>query len=630
VGRLWRGRREVVVDGCGGNHESAEDLFGARIAGGDMAVGGFGDENADGDGTEDGVEAGFAAAEGFFGFFVVVDIFEGSVPTDDFALGIAAGGGACAHPPPGTVEATDAVLDINGSAGAEGFFPRFEGGKKIVRVEGLCPTCAKGFLLGEACECGEAPAGREDESVRFGSPGNVGIEFDGVAVVVFAFGEGLFGSLEVGDIYDGNGDAYDFVDLITGGLKGDEMGAGFLCGVAIGVGITDFEPGCGFAIEGAEEIGFVLGIDGGKDLRDVAAEVGGDGEMVDLGEAFVDADVAEIAVEEAEADGDSVVDGVELGEALGGKGLEAERETGVGDGGAILGGGVGGCGGNVFGEGFGELFGGNGTAVEPALADIAAQPEEHVGDSLGFDALGDGGEVEGVSKTDDGCGDLSGLAGVIHRADEAGVDFDFVEGEELEMAEAGVAGAEVVEGEAGAVFLELVGDAGGGFGVADEGALGDLEDKAIEGEVGLTGGGGDVAGKGEIGELGEGDVDGDGEVGGDVFGGGEDGSEERAGEEAVEAGVFGEGDELVGKDEAALRMLPAGEGFEAAEQAGAKFHERLEIGDDLAVFQGSAQIVRVVGSHGRDDTTAGREFPNENWVALQFSRCCARVKLCWI
>ena len=156
-----------------------------------------------------------------------------------------------------------------------------------------------------------------------------------------------------------------------------------------------------------------------------------------------------------------------------------------------------------------------------------------------------------------------------------------------------------------------MGDAGGGFGVADDGAFGDLEDEAIEGEVGLTRGVGDVAGKGEIGEFGEGDVDGDREMGGDVFGSGEDGSEEFAGEEAVEAGAFGEGDELVGRDEASLGMLPAREGFEAAEEASTEFDERLEIGDDLVVFQGSAQIARVVGSHGRDDTTASRGLPNE-------------------
>jgi hypothetical protein len=46
-------------------------------------------------------------------------------------------------------------------------------------------------------------------------------------------------------------------------------------------------------------------------------------------------------------------------------------------------------------------------------------------------------------------------------------------------------------------------------------------------------------------------------------------------------------------------MLPAGEGFEAAEKAGAKLYERLKIRDDLVIFEGSAQVVRVVSGHGK-------------------------------
>ena len=244
------------------------------------------------------------------------------------------------------------------------------------------------------------------------------------------------------------------------------------------------------------------------------------------------------------------------------------------------------------------MLGRDGAAIEPALADVAAEPEEHVGDGLVFDAFGDGGEAEAVAETDDGGGDLSALARVRHGADEAGVDLEFVEGEELEVAEAGVAGSEVVEREAGALLFQFGCDAGGVFGVADEGALGDLEDETVEGEVCLLGGGADVFGKSEVGELGEGDVDREGEVIGDVFGGGEDGAEEVAGEQAVEAGFFGEWNELVWRDEAALGMLPAGEGFEAAEEAGAKLDERLEVRDDLVVFECSAQIVCVFSSHG--------------------------------
>jgi hypothetical protein len=108
--------------------------------------------------------------------------------------------------------------------------------------------------------------------------------------------------------------------------------------------------------------------------------------------------------------------------------------------------------------------------------------------------------------------------------------------------------------------------------------------------------------------LGERYVDREGEMFGDVFGGDEDCTEEFAGEQAVKAGGFGERDELIGGDEAASLMLPAGESLEAAEEAGAKFDKWLEIRDDLIIFEPSSEIVRVADSHGRDDTTALRSY----------------------
>ncbi len=69
------------------------------------------------------------------------------------------------------------------------------------------------------------------------------------------------------------------------------------------------------------------------------------------------------------------------------------------------------------------MRGWNGTAVEPSLADIAAEPEEHVGDGLGFDSFGDGGETEAVAETYDGGSDLSAFTVVSDGAYETGVDF---------------------------------------------------------------------------------------------------------------------------------------------------------------------------------------------------------------
>ena len=99
--------------------------------------------------------------------------------------------------------------------------------------------------------------------------------------------------------------------------------------------------------------------------------------------------------------------------------------------------------------------------------------------SLVFDAFGDGDKTETVAETNDGGGNLSALAGEGHGTDEGGVNFELVEGKGLKMAEAGVAGAEVVEGEPGALLLQFVRDEVGELRVADESALCYLKDEAL-------------------------------------------------------------------------------------------------------------------------------------------------------
>ncbi len=225
-------------------------------------------------------------------------------------------------------------MDIEELAGAEGFFPGAEGRLTVVGVKGADPTLSERLLFGEAGEGLPAVAGVEDHSVGVCGPGDFGTELDGVAVVVFAFDEGLFGLLAAGDVDNGDGDSDDLVDFVAGGLKGDEDGA--RDGGAMWGGGADFEAGVGYAFERAQEVGLALREFFGDDFGDVAAEVRGDGEVVHLGEALVHADEAEVAIEVAEADGDAVVDGVELGEALGGESFEAQRKVGVGGGWAWL------------------------------------------------------------------------------------------------------------------------------------------------------------------------------------------------------------------------------------------------------------------------------------------------------
>src|ERR1700723_3389956 len=89
----------------------------------------------------------------------------------------------------------------------------------------------------------------------------------------------------------------------------------------------------------------------------------------------------------------------------------------------------------AFREGFRELVWRDGAAIEPSPADLAPEPEEHVGDGLVFDTFGDGGETEAVVEADNSGCDLPALARVVHRADEAGIDFELIEGEGLGVTE---------------------------------------------------------------------------------------------------------------------------------------------------------------------------------------------------
>lgn len=87
------------------------------------------------------------------------------------------------------------------------------------------------------------------------------------------------------------------------------------------------------AVEGAAKVRLELFVEMGVDFGEGTAEMPGNGDAVHLGQVLVDADVAEAAIEEAEADRRAVVDSMELGQALGGKGLETQGHGWVGGGG---------------------------------------------------------------------------------------------------------------------------------------------------------------------------------------------------------------------------------------------------------------------------------------------------------
>jgi hypothetical protein len=118
-----------------------------------------------------------------------------------------------------------------------------------------------------------------------------------VTVVIFALGECLFGALALGNVDDGDRDADDLVDLIACRLEGDE--GSVVLARLIWTGIGDFDARDRLALECATKVRLELLIEAGMDFEERSAKVFGYGKTVHLGEALVDADVAQIAVEEA-------------------------------------------------------------------------------------------------------------------------------------------------------------------------------------------------------------------------------------------------------------------------------------------------------------------------------------------
>lgn len=108
------------------------------------------------------------------------------------------------------------------------------------------------------------------------------------------------------------------------------------------------------------------------------------------------------------------------------------------------------------------------------------------------------------------------------------------------------------------------------------------------------------------------DIDGEGEVLGQLRGGGEDSVEKVFEERIDEIGLLSEGYELSGGDDAADRVVPTRENLKACELASAQLDERLEVWDDLlTAVDCSAEIGFSVDGHIRRIVTAFGSFPQQ-------------------
>ena len=213
----------------------------------------------------------------------------------------------------------------------------------------------------------------------------------------------------------------------------------------------------------------------------------------------------------------------------------------------------------------------------------------------GFGAFGDDLHAEVAGEAEDGLDDGEAVVVLGHTGDEGAIDLEQIEGETMQVAERGEAGAEVVDAEADAKRFELGEDADGVFGVGHADALGDLETEGVGIDAGVVEDLLDLLDEVGSSELPCGEIDADRErlrareLLVPAVHGAAGLAEDPGVEEEDEAGVLGDADELVGIDELGGGLAPADEGLEADDFVAAERHDGLVVELELVVFESAAE-----------------------------------------
>jgi len=215
--------------------------------------------------------------------------------------------------------------------------------------------------------------------------------------------------------------------------------------------------------------------------------------------------------------------------------------------------------------------------------------------------------VQGLAELHDRLCQCSLLEGIADVVDEGLVDFQDVDGEALQVAERGVAGAEVVDGEGHAEQLQLQHLGDDGLGVLHEHALGDLEHERGRVEVRRPHGPGNVVVEALVLEVAGGDVHAHAEAACEVVVSLPFGClrarllEHPASEGDDETRLLGDGDELLRLQQPELRVVPAHEGFHPDRLAALEVDDGLVVEDELPLVHRSLQLGRAFEPlhHGR-------------------------------
>ena len=177
-----------------------------------------------------------------------------------------------------------------------------------------------------------------------------------------------------------------------------------------------------------------------------------------------------------------------------------------------------------------------------------------------------------------------------HVADETAVDLDLVEWKAAQVAQAGIAGAEIVHRQAYAELLELRQDLKRLLLVIDKNGFSDLQFQPFRRQPGAKKHLRDRGNKARVVELDRRKIDRDrgGSLPGHSLGAG--GRQHPGSNRNDQAGFLGDRYEVGGRDASSFRMIPAQQRFIAGDFKRHRVDDRLIVQREVALFQRHAQI----------------------------------------
>ena len=236
-----------------------------------------------------------------------------------------------------------------------------------------------------------------------------------------------------------------------------------------------------------------------------------------------------------------------------------------------------------------------GRAAEVTLERVAPELVEARELRRSFDALGDDAQLERAGEADDCAHDGFAAVVLVESLHERAVDLEHLDREGLEVRQRRVTRAEVVDDEMRAEAAQRREDARRGRRVVHQHALGDLEPECVGFEAGIAQDGLDLTHEVRVVQLAGREVHRDVEVARRRIGCapagrlGASGREHLDAEREDEVGLFGDANELVGRDRTELGMREPGERLDAEDARRGDGDDRLVVHVDLVVLERGAQ-----------------------------------------